>query len=31
MKIMRENDKVIICDNAGENKTLEENCAGIFE
>ena len=26
MKIMEKNVRIICCDNAGENKTLEENC-----
>ena len=28
---MKKNVKVIFCDNAGENKTLEENCMRNFE
>ena len=31
MKTMKKNIKIICCDNAGENKTLEENCANNFE
>ena len=28
---MKKNAKMMCCDNAGENKTLEENCAENFE
>ena len=28
---MMKNVKIIFCDNTGENKTLEENCAKHFE
>ena len=31
MKTMNKNVKIICCDNAGENKNLEENCAKRFE
>ena len=31
MKTMKKNVKIIFCDNAGENKTLEENCMKNFK
>ena len=31
MKTMKKTVKIIRCDNAGENKTLEDNCANFFE
>ena len=31
MMTMKENVKIILCDNAGENKTLKESCAKISE
>ena len=31
MKTMKKNVKIICCGDAGEKKTLEENCAKTFE